>query len=416
MDEISELFPGASLFAVEPIYQAGIHDREMPNGHRWLKRVSRLLVKADPNGSEQLLRLTLAGGPWAETTWTVVRINGVFCGVAEVRDHADHYFRVPESRAGNDSGMLPVEIEVLSGSCGSEDPRELAIALYGGGLVGDENVEGAEAALLRDQLAAVTMNPPFSKLLGEFQGSPSRAIEIGGGVGVLSALVSIITSADITCVDMTDYNAAGSSTARSKLKGVMDRNRKTVMAALNVDQARLEDVQRQVSYLSCSAEELPFRSEWFDFAFSLNAFEHIRNPAAALAEIERVLKPGGLAYLQFSPIFTADAGSHLWNQNLLDKPWCTLLYSREQIREMVAQGGAMTNRVDDILDSLNGLPAQYYRDLFGNTSFKVEFLEEIRGCVMPGAQESEEFALARKQFPEEDLLVQGFKVLLRKTS
>jgi SAM-dependent methyltransferase len=44
-------------------------------------------------------------------------------------------------------------------------------------------------------------------------------------------------------------------------------------------------------------EELPFRSASIGFAFSWAALEHVPHPEAVLAEVERVLRPGGVALL-----------------------------------------------------------------------------------------------------------------------
>lgn len=48
----------------------------------------------------------------------------------------------------------------------------------------------------------------------------------------------------------------------------------------------------QVGFLRADAQKLPFRDESFDAAISLAVLQLIPDPAAALAEIGRVLKPG----------------------------------------------------------------------------------------------------------------------------
>jgi ubiquinone/menaquinone biosynthesis C-methylase UbiE len=42
-----------------------------------------------------------------------------------------------------------------------------------------------------------------------------------------------------------------------------------------------------------SAEALPFPDDWFDAAYLVTVLGEIPRPAAALAELRRVLKPGG---------------------------------------------------------------------------------------------------------------------------
>jgi len=50
---------------------------------------------------------------------------------------------------------------------------------------------------------------------------------------------------------------------------------------------------KDANYLA-DAHALPFRDASFDFVLSYAVFEHLYNPFAAIAQVERVLKPGGL--------------------------------------------------------------------------------------------------------------------------
>jgi len=418
MQQLVELFPDSFLFATEPLEASGIYDRELPHGHRWLQRRTKLLVRpiAGHGRGAEWLRLTLAGPTWIAAAWIVVRIDGAFSGVAEIRGYGDHYFRVVGTATSAEAtGAISVEIEVLTDCSGSPDPRDLAIALYGGGLVGDGEDSRTEAMVLRDQLNVVTGETPFAQLLeSRSQKERTVALEIGGGMGVLSGLVAALTSAEVWCIDMADYNAADGESPRSRLRGIIQRNGRLIANQLKLPLARLDGIEKQVVFHSCDAEQLPLKDDLVDLVFSLNAFEHIRDPAKALAEVRRVLKPGGVAFVQFSPVYMADAGSHLWDQGLLNVPWCVLLHSREEIRDLVTQQGAQTHRIDEILDSLNGLPTRYYREMFAACDMQVEMLEEIEGCAIPGATESEQYVRAAAKFPKEDLLVLGFQALLRK--
>lgn len=47
----------------------------------------------------------------------------------------------------------------------------------------------------------------------------------------------------------------------------------------------------------CSAEELLFPDEEFDFVFMISVLEHVKNPERSLGEIHRVLKNGGICFI-----------------------------------------------------------------------------------------------------------------------
>lgn len=55
--------------------------------------------------------------------------------------------------------------------------------------------------------------------------------------------------------------------------------------------------QTNLRFVAASVYEMPFADASFDLAFSHALFEHLSNPRGALAEIRRVLRPGGLLAL-----------------------------------------------------------------------------------------------------------------------
>lgn len=57
-----------------------------------------------------------------------------------------------------------------------------------------------------------------------------------------------------------------------------------------------------------NALALPLCTEGFDFVFCASLIEHVAQPAQLLAEIERVLKPGGVCYLSFPPYYSPRGG------------------------------------------------------------------------------------------------------------
>lgn len=60
------------------------------------------------------------------------------------------------------------------------------------------------------------------------------------------------------------------------------------------------------------ASRLPFKGDSFDAAFSICAFEHFDDVSGVLRDVFRVLRPGGLLFTQFSPIWSCALGHHLW--------------------------------------------------------------------------------------------------------
>jgi SAM-dependent methyltransferase len=94
------------------------------------------------------------------------------------------------------------------------------------------------------------------------------------------------------------------------------------------------------------ARALPFPDAHFDVAFSSCAFEHFHELDRALAEIARVLRPGGALFTQFAPIWSSGLGHHLFletetrgrvtfNDRLLPD-WGHLLLERHELEGFLA--------------------------------------------------------------------------------
>ena len=86
-------------------------------------------------------------------------------------------------------------------------------------------------------------------------------------------------------------------------------------------------------YFQGNAEALPFEDQQFDAVFSTISFLHYPHPDTVLAEVSRVLKPGGHFYW-VDPVF----GSHPTSQLLAVSPGGIRLYppaSRAQMGQSV---------------------------------------------------------------------------------
>ncbi len=57
-------------------------------------------------------------------------------------------------------------------------------------------------------------------------------------------------------------------------------------------------VQKGLQAKQAFAENLPFENNYFDWVHSNHVFEHLADPLAAAKEAQRVLKPGGLVFIE----------------------------------------------------------------------------------------------------------------------
>ncbi|HEY3735095.1 MAG TPA: class I SAM-dependent methyltransferase [Streptosporangiaceae bacterium] len=100
--------------------------------------------------------------------------------------------------------------------------------------------------------------------------------------------------------------------------------------------------------LAVRAEDTPLPDASVDAVFSSNAFQFIDVPAA-LAQVRRILRPGGLLYAHFGPIWSAVDGHQLeyvsydgrdlqfWEDTLLP-PWAHLAYPPDELRALLRSG------------------------------------------------------------------------------
>lgn len=76
--------------------------------------------------------------------------------------------------------------------------------------------------------------------------------------------------------------------------------------ALDLDPAR--EGAPGIRRVAASAAAVPLRTASIDFVFCASLIEHVPDPAAVLSEIERVLRPGGFAYVSFPPYYSPLGG------------------------------------------------------------------------------------------------------------
>jgi demethylmenaquinone methyltransferase/2-methoxy-6-polyprenyl-1,4-benzoquinol methylase len=109
-----------------------------------------------------------------------------------------------------------------------------------------------------------------------------RALDVAGGSGDIAAGLARQVG-ERGLVVLTDINAAMLARGRDKL--------------IN------EGLVSQMDYVQANAERLPFRNSFFDCVTIGFGLRNVTDKAAALASMQRVLKPGGqLLVLEFSHV------------------------------------------------------------------------------------------------------------------
>ena len=415
-----KLFPSCDCYAPGDPAQFGFYDLQLPDAYRSIGNEATCVLKLPVITPESrwVLLVTANSIPHVSDTRLSVEINGVPVGEKAIPTLGLYYFDV-ESSVVSKSDAIKVSLKV-SGVNVIENGKRLAMAIYCVKLIDVEGDDSGfdERALFLDQIN------PF--LHGDFKLSgildqkklsgKSMILDIGSGVGWTTVLLASRTGARATAIDPNHYKNANQ--LKLELNERFSRHlsalrRKPGFGAVQT-QAHMTRVIERCSFLTMSAMDMDFKDSTFDFVFSLNAFEHIPDPAAALREIHRVLKPGGEAYIHFHMPYYSDGGSHLAACGLLDKPWPQLLYNRDQIRRMVIEAGKVPNEINNILDSLNGWSARQYHDLFKNSSLSIVSKDVVSGFTINGADKSDEFSMLKKQYPEEDLTTIGMMLHLRK--
>jgi SAM-dependent methyltransferase len=138
------------------------------------------------------------------------------------------------------------------------------------------------------------------------------------------------------------------------------------------------------------AAALPFDDERFDLVFSSCAFEHFADVPAVLAEARRVLRPGGVLFAEYAPVWTAAHGHHLYVpvgergelmsfEHAVLPRWGHLVLSRRQLHRFLVLGWG--DEAADCAeawifdhDHANNLPEAGHRRAFWGSGLAVERL------------------------------------------
>jgi SAM-dependent methyltransferase len=208
-------------------------------------------------------------------------------------------------------------------------------------------------------------------LLAELEGcggllEGTRVLEVGCGAGIDCLLIGLQPVERVVGIDL-DFPL----TARSELG---ERTRR--LARLVLEQVGVKDEpeavlrRRPVELLRMDVTELDFPDGSFDWLFSRAALEHVIPIERALAEMARVVRPGGLLRHAIDQFFWLK-GCH--KRGLVDLPWAHARLRPEEFRRFVAEteGEAKAEKRLRHLGTLNQLSLRGWRELLEASGFEV---------------------------------------------
>jgi SAM-dependent methyltransferase len=112
--------------------------------------------------------------------------------------------------------------------------------------------------------------------------------------------------------------------------------------------------QRRAATVAAAGEALPFADSTFDIVLSDNVVDHAERPATILAEIARVLAPGGLVYFTVNvhhPFYAVASTMHNW-WNMLGIPYEIAPFADHTVHLTLDQARSL----------FNGLPLSVVRE------------------------------------------------------
>ena len=145
-----------------------------------------------------------------------------------------------------------------------------------------------------------------------------RMLDLGAGQRLLQMAYFTARGNDVVGVDR-DVVAQGFNPLEyvhiARANGALRATKTLVRKTLGIDAAYRRELERQLGSArlprrlevhQMDAGAMSFPDASFDFVYSFRVFQHLEEPARVAAEIARVVRPGGGAYLTFLPYTAAN--------------------------------------------------------------------------------------------------------------
>ena len=170
-----------------------------------------------------------------------------------------------------------------------------------------------------------------------------KVLDVGCGAGGKSVWYAEKWAADVTGVELLEkYRDQAEAFAMRKrigtdpeARGALDPygaepESRGMLDPYSMDRA----VHGSFRFICADASDTGLPAESFDTIIMNDAFEHLADPEAVLAECARLLKPGGRVFINFPP-YGHPYGEHL--SDLIGIPWVHRLFPEEQCLEAYMQ-------------------------------------------------------------------------------
>lgn len=166
-----------------------------------------------------------------------------------------------------------------------------------------------------------------------------------------------------------------------------------------------DELPEALSFEESQTVGIPAPDDSFDVAISWSAFEHISEPVGVATEIRRILRPGGVLFLQLWPFYRSEKGSHLWDW--FARPHHHLLEHEDDIVERMLASDVhepgFTRYMADEFKHLNRITIEELHRALLAAGFHVARLELMTHTV--------QIPPALGRYPLTDLAVGGVQLL-----
>lgn len=140
-------------------------------------------------------------------------------------------------------------------------------------------------------------------------------------------------------------------------------------------------------FLRSDGRFMPFADNSFDAVVSVATMEHVKGLDAFLTEVTRILKPEGLFFVEFAPIWSSAHGHHVyaiagskearfWKPGRNPIPdYAHLLMTPEEMRADLRSGPCAEELIEPIIQWI------YFRDSINRCHFEA-YMESFRRCPL----------------------------------